>query len=214
LLVPKAVSAEMADVGYERSTVEEGGIAGEAYRNGESIVTDDVRDSTLAEPATDEYRAILTVPMGDVGVFQAGSRTPGAFDDDDRELAELLLAHAEQALRRIRFETALRERNRTIERLHETAAELVACESEAGVLERTLAAAEEVLDLQVCVLVRSREADGTLEVVAATDDPLAPDVGDVVESETNAVKRTYEGGESLLFGDIDEAETASPYHEA
>jgi PAS domain S-box-containing protein len=214
-LVPKAVSAEMADVGYDQTPVDDGGVAGEAYRSGESIVTDDVVDSESADPASEEYRSVLTVPVGDIGVFQAGARDPGAFDDADRELAELLLAHTEEALRRIRFEEALQERNRTIEQLHETAAELVGCETEAEVFELVLAAAEEVLEFRVCIVVADQSGDGELlEVVDATDDELAPEPGIIVPEDRGATWRTYETGEPLLVEDVADSETANPHHEA
>jgi len=214
-LVPKAVSAEMADVGYERSPVEDGGLAGEAVRTGESIVTGDVETSDVADPADEEYRSGLTVPVGDLGVFQAAAREPGAFDDGDRELAELLLAHTEEALRRIRFETALQERNRTIEQLHETAAELVGCETEAAVYDLVVDAAEEVLEYRVCVVATAPPSGGDrLEVRAATDDACSPERGTVVTEGGGAVWETYASGEPMVLGDVADSETAEPYHEA
>jgi PAS domain S-box-containing protein len=214
-IVPKAISAGMADAGYERTTVEGGGLAAKAYRTGESIVTDDFAESEVAEPATDEYRSGLTVPVGDLGVFQAGARERGAFDESDRELAELLLTHTEEALRRIRFEAALQERNRTIEQLHETAAELVGCEAEADVYELVVAAAEEVLDFRVCVVVAAPAADpDALSVVAASDDELAPDTGVAVPDERGAAWHTYETGESTVTDDVSASENADPHHDA
>jgi PAS domain S-box-containing protein len=213
--VPKAVSAELADVGYQRSAVEDGGLAGEAYRAGESKVTGDVEDSQAADPATEEYRSGLTVPVGDIGVFQAAAREPAAFDDGDRELAELLLAHTEEALRRIRFESALQERNRTIEQLHETAAELVGCEREEEVYDLVVEAVEEVLEFRVCVVLSAVEDGNALEIVAATDDEIAPEPGGRAEpDDTKVFWRTYERGESVLIEDVAEADRADPHHEA
>ncbi|MFC7045407.1 PAS domain S-box protein [Halobacteriaceae archaeon GCM10025711] len=105
--VPQVNSSEMPDDGYDRMSVEDG-IAGKTYRNKESYRFDDVREVSEAQPQA-EYRAILSVPMGDIGVFQAGSREVGWFDDDDVELAELLLSHVAEAVRRLRSEAALRE---------------------------------------------------------------------------------------------------------
>ncbi len=107
-IVPKAISTGMTDDGYTELEADEG-IAGQTIQNGESYVIDDVREVEDASPAQSEYRSLVSVPLGEMGVFQAGSREVGAFDDDDVELIELLLSHAVEALRRIRSQEALRE---------------------------------------------------------------------------------------------------------
>ncbi|NHN61500.1 MULTISPECIES: PAS domain S-box protein [Halorussus] len=107
-LVPVATSTEMPTEGYE-SLEADAGIAGRTYQSGESFVVDDVRRMDVAEPVQQEYRSILSVPVGDRGVFQAGSRETDAFDEDDRELAELLLSHVSAVVSRIDSQTALRE---------------------------------------------------------------------------------------------------------
>ena len=107
-LVPKATSTDMPTDGYKALEVDEG-LAGRSYQTGESFVIPDVRTMDEAEPVQDEYRSILSVPLGDHGVFQAGSREAEAFDDDDLELAELLLSHVTEVLTRIESQSALRE---------------------------------------------------------------------------------------------------------
>ncbi len=106
--VPKATSTGMTDDGYDELRVDEG-IAGQTYQNHETYVVDDVREEASAVPAQVEYRSLLSVPIGEEGVFQAGSREVGSFDEDEAELAELLVSHATEALRRIHSQTALRE---------------------------------------------------------------------------------------------------------
>ncbi|WP_231186931.1 PAS domain S-box protein [Haladaptatus sp. DYF46] len=106
--VPAAISTGMTDDGYTELRIDEG-IAGKTHQNGETYVLDDVRTESDAVPAQAEYRSLLSVPIGDVGVFQAGSRDVASFDQDDAELAELLLSHTVEALRRIVSQTALRE---------------------------------------------------------------------------------------------------------
>lgn len=106
--VPAAISTGMTDDGYTKLRTDEG-IAGKTHRNHETYVLDDVRTVSDAVPAQAEYRSLLSVPIGDVGVFQAGSRDVASFDRDDAELAELLLSHTVEALRRISSQTALRE---------------------------------------------------------------------------------------------------------
>ena len=106
--VPKAVSTGMTADGYDRLPVGDG-IAGKTYRTGESYLVDDVREVTDAKPAREAYRSIISVPVGDVGVFQAGSRRVGAFDESDVEPAELLTSHVAAAVDRIRSDRARRE---------------------------------------------------------------------------------------------------------
>ncbi|NHN46901.1 PAS domain S-box protein [Halostella sp. JP-L12] len=79
------------------------------HRSGETHRIDDARESDIADPVSDDYRGVLSVPIGDVGVFQAVSTTVGAFDESDAELAELLMSHVANALERVRFESDLRE---------------------------------------------------------------------------------------------------------
>jgi signal transduction histidine kinase len=95
------------------------GVAGEAYVTGESSVVDDVVAYADADPVKASYRSALTVPIGDWGVFQAVATSTGAFDETDRDLAELLIAHTQQVLERLERERELREREARLERQNE-----------------------------------------------------------------------------------------------
>jgi len=106
--VPQSVSEEMTESGYERIPTDEG-IAGRTYETGETILIDDTREDPDASPAAETYRSVLSVPVGDDALFQAAAREVGAFDERDRELAELLCTHVEATLSRIRAEAARRE---------------------------------------------------------------------------------------------------------
>ncbi|EMA58300.1 hybrid sensor histidine kinase/response regulator [Halorubrum lipolyticum] len=67
----------------------------------------------LADPVADDIRSAISVPIGGYGAFQAASDGYAAFDDGDVEFAELLAAHAADALEQIETENALRtERDR------------------------------------------------------------------------------------------------------
>ena len=67
----------------------------------------------LADPVADDIRSAISVPIGSYGVFQAVSDGYAAFDGGDVEFAELLAAHAADALEQIETENALRaERDR------------------------------------------------------------------------------------------------------
>jgi PAS domain S-box-containing protein len=87
----------------EPMTPEEG-IVGRTFRTGESALVDDVTEDPDASPSDEGFRACISVAVGDHGVFQAISETPGAFDERDLELAELLVAHVAGALDRIAYQ--------------------------------------------------------------------------------------------------------------
>jgi PAS domain S-box-containing protein len=86
------------------------GIAGETYRTGEpQLVADIHEDPRITDPPVGTPQSVVSVPIGDIGVFQAGMDEPEGFDEDDVELAELLASHAYQAVQRIRSQRDLRE---------------------------------------------------------------------------------------------------------
>ncbi|NUB93086.1 GAF domain-containing protein [Haloterrigena sp. SYSU A558-1] len=99
-----------------RHPVGEDSVSGRAFIDGESRFFADVRDAeALADPTTD-IRGAAVVPLGDHGVFLAGSSERDAFDAVDRELTDLLAATAEAALDRVERERSLRERDRELKR--------------------------------------------------------------------------------------------------
>jgi PAS domain S-box-containing protein len=108
-LVSRALSSEIEPEGYsERAPLTEG-LAGKTHRTGESFLIDDVTADNEAEPQDRTYRSLLSVPVGDEGVFQAVSDEVGAFDESDLELTELLMTHVADALERASFEGELKE---------------------------------------------------------------------------------------------------------
>ncbi|WP_115864103.1 GAF domain-containing protein [Halorussus litoreus] len=108
-----AISENLPPDGATPMSVEEG-IAGQTYRSGESFRFDDVQEVEVANPQG-PYRAALSIPIGDHGVFQTVSEHVGAFDEDDRELAELLVSHAARALDQLESERELRQRNERLD---------------------------------------------------------------------------------------------------
>jgi len=98
-LLPTRAGVGLPSGGTPTMSVEEG-IAGKTYRTGESFLVDDAREVAEADPQG-EYLSALSVPLGDHGVFQAGAREVGAFDESDLQLAELLVAHTAGALDRV-----------------------------------------------------------------------------------------------------------------
>ncbi|MFW5900673.1 MAG: PAS domain S-box protein, partial [Halodesulfurarchaeum sp.] len=106
VLAKTAVSADMPMENMTDMSVTEG-IAGKTYRTGESFLVHDVRTVDEANPQG-PYRSVISVPIGDHGVFQAVDETTGAFDETDLELAELLISHTESALDRLEHKRELR----------------------------------------------------------------------------------------------------------
>lgn len=87
-----------------------------SFVENEARFFEDVHDADrLTNHATD-LRSAAYVPLGDHGVFIAGSTAVGAFDEVTRELADLLAATAEAALDRVDRESQLREQDRELQR--------------------------------------------------------------------------------------------------
>ncbi len=109
-----AISADIPTEETTTMSVEEG-VAGMTYRSGESMLIEDVAEVEEANPQG-PFRSAISIPIGDHGVFQAVAEEPGAFDDNDLELAELLVSHATNALDRLEGERQLRRQNERLER--------------------------------------------------------------------------------------------------
>jgi signal transduction histidine kinase/DNA-binding NarL/FixJ family response regulator len=120
VLVPKSVAENLPEEGYYEETPIDAGdnLGARVYRTGETDMADDLRMRDVV-PADARYRSALTVPIGEYGVFQAVGELPGLFDESDRELTELLIRHAEEALARIERERELERRTRELERQNE-----------------------------------------------------------------------------------------------
>ena len=90
------------------------GIAGRTFRTGNSYLTPDIAetDAALQQSA---FRAGLSVPIGEHGVFQAVAETQDAFDETDLELAELLAGQIEATITRLDHEQALERQNERLD---------------------------------------------------------------------------------------------------
>ena len=113
-LVPRATSEDAPPDGSQRMRVDEG-LAGKTHRTGESHTVAEVTPDDETRPADASYRSGISVPIGDHGVFQAVETTPGAFDEDDIELAELLVSHTATALDRLDRERELERQNERLD---------------------------------------------------------------------------------------------------
>lgn len=120
-LRPAGQSQGMREANGPLPTVHADGrdLTSHSFVEDEALFFDDVHaDDRLQNPATD-IRSAAYIPLGNHGVFIAGSTEVGAFDDVTRELADLLAATAEAALDRVSRESQLREQDRELQHRNE-----------------------------------------------------------------------------------------------
>lgn len=84
-------------------------LAGKTLTEGKTIWGDDLREIEAANPEDPELRAFMSVPISDLGVFQASSKKTNQFREGDIELAEILAGHLNEEIKRIRLEEELRQ---------------------------------------------------------------------------------------------------------
>ena len=208
-LIPVGGRTERLD---EVST--DAGIVGRTYNEERSFLVDDAAANADADPVNETVKSAISVPVGSSGVFQVLSDETDTFDETDLELVELLVGYAEATLDRIRSEAALRESRRVIERLHTTAMELGAAETEEVLLERAVDAAEDVLDLDMCKL-DLRKGD---MLVPVSESGGVPDgAGREMHVSEGIAGKTARTGESFLLGNLEsdpDSEPTSPDFES
>ena len=120
VLAPVAWTDLVEDLVGEPPTFEPGSsIAWRTFEAGDVVAIDDVRgDEDTHNPET-PIHSELQAPIGDRGIFLAGSPTPAAFDDHDVLLAELLAGTVATALDTVERTRELRDREAELERQNE-----------------------------------------------------------------------------------------------
>ena len=181
-LRPAAGSAAMTTLHGPLSTVHADGdtLPGYSFIEDETLVFDDVHgDDRLVNHAT-ELRSMAYVPLGDHGVFVAGSESVGAFDGVTRELADLLAATAEAALDRITRETQLRRQDRELQHKNKQLTELNRINETIRAIDRGIVRAETRDEIDHTVCERLTDADrfrfawiGTVDGATETIEPRA-----------------------------------------
>ena len=84
-------------------------LAGLTLSKGETLFGDDIREAKAGQPERSDLRSYMSVPLGEIGVFQAASKRKDAFTKVDIELAEILAGHLTEEIQRIRLEEELRQ---------------------------------------------------------------------------------------------------------
>ncbi|MDH5021110.1 GAF domain-containing protein [Halobacterium rubrum] len=98
------------------------GLAGRAFQTGQTIHVENVReDPRIDDVPADAPRSVVTVPIGDAGVFQAFREQPGGFDDAQVAVVEQLAEHASRAIERIRSQQRVAASERRFRSLFEDA---------------------------------------------------------------------------------------------
>ncbi|MUV59636.1 bacterio-opsin activator domain-containing protein [Halobacterium sp. CBA1126] len=163
-LQPAAYSQSMRDAHGPLPDVHADGrdLTSHSFVENEPQFFEDVHDADrLTNPATD-LRSVAYIPLGNHGVFVAGSTEVGVFDDVTRELADLLAATAEAALDRVDRESQLREQDRELQRQNDQLTTLNQINETIREIDQALVQSEtrEEIDHTVC---ERLTADGRFE---------------------------------------------------
>ncbi|ELZ32583.1 bacterio-opsin activator-like protein [Halogeometricum pallidum JCM 14848] len=181
-LRPAAHSATMKELNGPLPTVHVNGetLPSYSFVEDEALFFDDVHDADRLENRATDLRSGTYIPLGDHGVFFAGSDQIGAFDDVTRELADLLAATAEAALDRVTRESRLREQDRTLQQQNEQLTALNRINETIREIDQALVQAEtrEEIDRAVCELLTADDRFrfawiGTIDPTTDTVDPRA-----------------------------------------
>ncbi|MFD1586480.1 bacterio-opsin activator domain-containing protein [Halorientalis brevis] len=187
-------------------------LPGHGFISGETLFFDDVhQEDRLANRATD-LRSACYIPLGDHGVFVAGSDDVGAFDDVTRELADLLAATAEAALDRVTRESQLRAQDRQLQQQNEQLTALNRINETIRAIDQAVVQAEtrDEIDHTVCELLTSDDRFsfawiGTVDPTTDTVEPhaWAGDEQGYLDSQRFAVGEsgTEPAGETAATGD-------------
>jgi len=181
-LEPVAQSAAMDQVNGPLTTVPANSESPVSYSfvQNEPLFIDDIHESEwLTEPATD-LRSVAFIPLGEHGVFVAGTQTVGTFDDMTGELADLLAATAEAALDRVTRESRLRDQDRELQQQNKRLTHLNQVNETIREIDQALVEAEtrEAVDHTVCELLTDDDRFnfawiGTTDPAGETVEPRA-----------------------------------------
>lgn len=105
--VPKATSSGVPVDGSATMPCDRG-LGGQTYMEGKTIMVDDIQKAPGATPVKSKYRSAISLPIGDLGIFQVISEEVAVFGQEDKDLAELLISHTTEALKRIKSEKKIR----------------------------------------------------------------------------------------------------------
>ena len=181
-LRPSAHSPRMAELNGPLPSVHADGetLPGYSFVEDEALFFDDVHDAARLENQATDLRSVAYIPLGNHGVFVAGTNQVGVFDEVTRELADLLAATAEAALERVTRESRLREQDRTLQTQNEQLTALNRINETIREIDQALVQAEtrEEIDHTVCELLTADDRFrfawiGTVNPMTDTLEPRA-----------------------------------------
>ncbi|MFO7791563.1 MAG: GAF domain-containing protein [Candidatus Saliniplasma sp.] len=181
-------------------------VAGKTFRTRKSIMVDSISKQEEAKPTDDQLQSAISIPIGDVGVFQALSYEEEYYGQEDLELAELLISHVNEAIKRVSYENELEDRENKLKTLYQITPEIEASRSIDEIYDLTLKAANKILGFDDCSI--EIEENGYLVVKASTDKKLLN--SERISIDEGVAGRSFINKEPYLVHDIEEESDAIP----
>ncbi len=183
------------------------GIAGKTVKNFRSYLISDMDQEDDAVPKRESYRSAISIPIRDIGVFQALSEEINHFDERDLELSEILMNHAAEAIKRLRSEEKLKEKNKIVKELHGTAIKMGEITDEEEIYEYTINAAKNVLEFYVCSIFMEENGNGLVVKATLSDDY---EKGDILPLGDSIYTKTFMENKSYMVNNLDDFKGAKP----
>ncbi|MEF8873419.1 MAG: response regulator [Candidatus Thermoplasmatota archaeon] len=118
--VAKTFDFDSTEDDYE--LVKEGGIDKKTWVEEENFLIDDAEEEDIEDPLVKDhgFRSVISLPIDDIGIFQAFSEKPAYFDQEDLKMSELLISHLINAVNRMRSKKKLKEKEVLYRKIFET----------------------------------------------------------------------------------------------
>ena len=206
LIVKESVDDDIK-IGEELSIDE--GIYGKTYREQRSFLIDDLSKEESAKPTKTEFKSILSVPIGEYGVFQTLSNEISFFDHDDLEITEILISHVKGAINRLRNRTVIEKRKEKLEALHDVAVRLESCSSQKEAYDVIISASEKILNFDMS---RIHIAEGDKLVVKDISSKVAEkEENKTISLDEGIAGKTYLNNQSYLVKNFHREKEAVPF---
>lgn len=187
------------------------GVLGAVFEDGESRIDSETSTVDDAEPVDDSIESVLTIPVGEWGVFQALGTDTNAFTEEDRRLLELLVTPLSTTIERIQRESALRERteelarqNGQIEAIHAVSTAMKFTAEIDDICDMFVETVEQILDITVCSL--DERDDDVLKTRAVCSGMALEDfyTETPLDQPNSLAVETYDSGETIVVDDLNE----------
>ncbi len=94
----------------------------DSFLKEEKILIEDIQQDDEGKTITKEFdiKSVISLPIEDIGIFQAISKEPKYFDEDDIKISELLLSHLITAVNRIKSKEELKRKEKLYRKVFQT----------------------------------------------------------------------------------------------